>query len=309
MEMERPCVVLLSCADENSTSALMKELIGKEIDALKILHEHVQASELRLETKYYIADVWFCRVLEQTVSKTFSDAVEAVVLFCDGKSLDPLNLWSSYLDQWDPATKILVCDCLSNDKVTEWSVRHGFEIVELDPDEESRQELEECGESFGAPRIMEILKTHPWSNAEMKEGPDAENFVRLREHLKELEREETPSVPDTLDALSAKFAEGNLVETQEISAVPSGSASERRDDFATTERNDAMLFAAVNGAEDPGHVSFEELFGQFDSMKKRAENLPESERKAYAEKVVSAFWKSIGGDDEEVAGLSSDDES
>lgn len=43
-------------------------------------------------------------------------------------------------------------------------------------------------------------------------------------------------------------------------------------------------------------------------MTGRASSLPASERKDYAEKVAIAFWRAMGGSEEEIAGLGEDDE-
>lgn len=52
---------------------------------------------------------------------------------------------------------------------------------------------------------------------------------------------------------------------------------------------------------------FEGLFEKFADFKETASRLPESERKAYAEKVVLQFWKAMGGDEDEIAGLDDSD--
>jgi hypothetical protein len=54
--------------------------------------------------------------------------------------------------------------------------------------------------------------------------------------------------------------------------------------------------------------SFEELFQNLNEMKSKAESLSPRQRKAYAEKMAIAFWKSMGGSESEVEGLSSDDD-
>jgi len=54
--------------------------------------------------------------------------------------------------------------------------------------------------------------------------------------------------------------------------------------------------------------SFEDLFQQLSEMKNKAENLPPDQRKSYAEKMAVAFWRSIGGSESEVEGLSSEEE-
>ena len=43
-------------------------------------------------------------------------------------------------------------------------------------------------------------------------------------------------------------------------------------------------------------------------MKQKAQDLPPEERKTYAEKMAIAFWRSIGGNEDEIAGLDSDEE-
>ncbi|XP_006811222.1 alpha- and gamma-adaptin-binding protein p34-like [Saccoglossus kowalevskii] len=69
--------------------------------------------------------------------------------------------------------------------------------------------------------------------------------------------------------------------------------------------DERRLYEAL-GSEDPGDTSFEQMFSQFLKMKETAETLPPDEKKAYAEKVTIAFWKAVGGADEEIEGLSSD---
>ncbi|XP_040573283.1 alpha- and gamma-adaptin-binding protein p34 [Lepeophtheirus salmonis] len=54
--------------------------------------------------------------------------------------------------------------------------------------------------------------------------------------------------------------------------------------------------------------SFEKLFNQFAALKSHSNSLSGDERKRYTEKVVTSFWRAMGGDEEEIAGLSSDEE-
>jgi len=56
--------------------------------------------------------------------------------------------------------------------------------------------------------------------------------------------------------------------------------------------------------EDSGGVAgFSSLFDQLQSMKERVQGLPSDQRKACAEQVVMAFWRAIGGDEDEFEGL------
>ncbi|KAL3866787.1 hypothetical protein ACJMK2_044056 [Sinanodonta woodiana] len=70
---------------------------------------------------------------------------------------------------------------------------------------------------------------------------------------------------------------------------------------------DLQLFEAL-GTEDPGGESFEKLFERFGLMNEKAQSLPYQERKKYAEKVAIAFWRAMGGDEDEVEGLSDTDD-
>ena len=58
---------------------------------------------------------------------------------------------------------------------------------------------------------------------------------------------------------------------------------------------DNLKFFNFQGDDDE-EINFEDLFFQFHKMKEMSKTLPESERKAYAEKVALAFYKSIGGE-------------
>ena len=42
-------------------------------------------------------------------------------------------------------------------------------------------------------------------------------------------------------------------------------------------------------------------------VSERADDLPLDQRKAYAEQVALQFWKAIGGDEDEIAGLDDSD--
>lgn len=48
------------------------------------------------------------------------------------------------------------------------------------------------------------------------------------------------------------------------------------------------------------NADFGELFGQLMAMKQHATTLTSSNRRAAAEQLVTAFWRSIGGDPSEL---------
>lgn len=57
-----------------------------------------------------------------------------------------------------------------------------------------------------------------------------------------------------------------------------------------------------------GEDDFEKLFCKMSVMKERAESLPSEQRKKFAEDMVLAFWTALGGNEEEIEGLSSSNE-
>eukprot|EP00096_Caligus_rogercresseyi_P008427 TRINITY_DN2719_c0_g1_i1.p1 TRINITY_DN2719_c0_g1~~TRINITY_DN2719_c0_g1_i1.p1 ORF type:complete len:221 (-),score=91.55 TRINITY_DN2719_c0_g1_i1:72-734(-) len=62
-----------------------------------------------------------------------------------------------------------------------------------------------------------------------------------------------------------------------------------------------------NGKEEDLE-SFEKLFAQLASFKSTANSLSDDERKKYTENVIKSFWRAMGGDEEEIAGLSDEEE-
>ncbi|KAH8039694.1 hypothetical protein HPB51_008287 [Rhipicephalus microplus] len=77
--------------------------------------------------------------------------------------------------------------------------------------------------------------------------------------------------------------------------------------FFIAASTDLKLFSEAM-ATDGDDVSFEELFAKFKDMKVQADKLSGEERKKFAEKVAIQFWRAFGGEEDEVCGLSSEDE-
>ena len=94
-------------------------------------------------------------------------------------------------------------------------------------------------------------------------------------------------------------------ETRIISALKAHTWSNLRlEEAASTLSNeDDVNIESLKNLEDDEDedIDFEDLFSQLSKMKDISKNLPESERKAYAEKVAVAFYKSMGGSDSEEA--------
>lgn len=63
-----------------------------------------------------------------------------------------------------------------------------------------------------------------------------------------------------------------------------------------------MLEDCLHRYED----DFENLFSNFEHLKRTAASLPPEQRRDYAEKVAVAFWRAMGGDEDEVNDCDSD---
>jgi len=82
---------------------------------------------------------------------------------------------------------------------------------------------------------------------------------------------------------------------------------EKEEEFSEFVSNSAHTSSALNELEDMMNDedgdSFEEMFANMARMKEVAGQLPDEERKKFAEKVAMSFWRSLGGDESELDGL------
>ncbi len=260
----------------------------------------ITAYRLTLNTKYYSAEVSLCKLSELRVDcKSLWEAVDVLILFFGGDDLHQLEPSSLLIDRWSPKTLILVCQRLIHDEpkrseIVSWCIGKGFEIVELDPDEEFREDAAQCGEAIGIARIQQILEAHPWPNMQMKERfPEKEHLKRIAQDTEAIASAQSD------DVLKQEFMEKATISGAERSEKRCGTAER-----LLAEDEERMLA----GCLDPGGASFEELFAKFAALKQSAETMPGQERKAHAEKVTLAFWRAVGGDEAEIDGLSNGDE-
>lgn len=83
--------------------------------------------------------------------------------------------------------------------------------------------------------------------------------------------------------------------------------TEKEEEFSDFVSNSAQTSSALNELEDMMNDedgdSFEEMFANMARMKEVAGQLPDEERKKFAEKVAMSFWRSLGGEESELEGL------
>ncbi|XP_074248859.1 alpha- and gamma-adaptin-binding protein p34 isoform X2 [Saimiri boliviensis] len=204
---------------------------------------------------------------------------------------------------------ILVCDRVSEDgvnrqKAQEWCIKHGFELVELSP-EELPEEDDDFPESTGVKRIVQALNANVWSNVVMKN--DRNQGFSLLTSL-------TGTNHSTGSADPCHPEQPHLPAADRTASLSDhlGGASNTTDaqvDGIVDPMLDLDIQELASLTTGGGDVeNFERLFSKLKEMKDKAATLPHEQRKLHAEKVAKAFWMAIGGDRDEIEGLSSDEE-
>ncbi|XP_013792195.1 alpha- and gamma-adaptin-binding protein p34-like isoform X1 [Limulus polyphemus] len=271
---------------------------------------------MHIDTKYYSADIQlFTTVQKELVNKDFAESVQAAILHFDTSqesTFDNVKTWMPFIKEYRPEVQILACDrlerensVLSRSFVLEWCIKNGFELVELDPEDESDEE-DDFKETKGYPRILQALHAHLWPNMTTKEynpGTSSRNQEMVKEDCIDTGGI-TTDIKNKMTIGQASIANGNSSSGTQVEV-----GSERREEEVDVLVEDEIkVLENLVGNEDPGGESFEALFSKFHNMKQKAATLSGEDRKKYAEKVAVAFWRALGGDEEEVAGLSSEED-
>ncbi|XP_069851172.1 alpha- and gamma-adaptin-binding protein p34 isoform X1 [Dipodomys merriami] len=308
-----PCALVTSCSSAFTGDRLVQHILGTE----DVIVEPASSDAVRyypwtIDNKYYSADINLCVVPNKfLITAEIAKSAQAFVIYFDStqkSGLDSVSSWLPLTETWLPEVMILVCDRVCEDgvnrqKAQEWCIKHGFELVELSP-EELPEEDDDFPESTGVKRIVQALNANVWSNVVMKNDRN-QGFSLLN------------SLAGTNHSIGS-------VETchSEQAHLP---ASERTDSVLGQRGASSTAEAQVDSIVDPmldldiqelaslttggGDLeNFERLFSKLKEMKDKAATLPHEQRKLHAEKVAKAFWMAIGGDRDEIEGLSSDEE-
>lgn len=249
----------------------------------------------KIENKYYTADVHLCACSVSSLPPQCEFAsnmnFQSVIVVFDQKeksSFKEVTSWLPYIETQDPSVLLLLNsgkgannEGLSKAEVVKWCLDNSFELIEMMSEEEEEEDDEEDDfrEKTGIERVVEALQCAEWPNMKMKEN---------RSHT-------GPKGSKDDQGASASL---NNEEKHGVSKNPTVFP-------LPTDDLELLSNLASDGTENE---SFEELFQKLAVMKERASSLPASERKDYAEKVAIAFWRAMGGSEEEIAGLGEDDE-
>ncbi|KAK3873376.1 hypothetical protein Pcinc_021609 [Petrolisthes cinctipes] len=304
----KPSLVILSTGGTNCQHIVKGILETEYVSEPTAVNSGVNCWPWELENKYYTASVQLAAVVcpEQSLPWILGNG-EALLVYCDATQsdvLDSLNGLVEKMGEFEPEVQLLVCDACSSDNngerlsrltAQQWCISNGWELVELEPhsnEPEYSDEEDDFPESFGFKRIRQALHAHTWSNLTMKDSQGS----RLGAVLQSVASEERSSVAEA---------------TQESEEVTySRLADLSLNENPQTESGDSSnldLEGALDSSTLQGDVgSFEDLFSNFEHLKRTAAGLPPEQRRDYAEKVAVAFWRAMGGDEDEVTGLDSD---
>ncbi|XP_070763972.1 alpha- and gamma-adaptin-binding protein p34 isoform X2 [Enoplosus armatus] len=310
-EIPIPCVLITSC-----DSGFKEEELIKQILSSKTLPEPTKREETvawypwTINNKYYTADVRLC-VVPSTfqMSSEIAQSMQAFIAYFDSTvkdGLEKLHPWISVVEDLAPEVLILVCDRVCENGVTrheaqQWCLAHAFELVELNP-QELPDEDDDFPESTGVKRIVQALNANVWSSVEMKDGHNQgfglmSSLVASR-HNNPRNCQDPPS--------SSLPVEGPLV-SEDANHTESSANRDAQGDTVVDAMTDLDIQELANlTAGDADVDNFERLFTKLKEMKDKASSLPHEQRKVHAEKVAKAFWMAIGGDEDEIDGLSSE---
>ncbi|KAG8574948.1 hypothetical protein GDO81_009396 [Engystomops pustulosus] len=308
-----PCVLLTSCDTGFHEEELVTQIIGAEqLPAPVQEAEEVRKYPWRIDNKYYSANVNICIVPSTSLVTTqVAESVQAFIVYFDSTAksgLEKVSPWLPLLEDWLLDVMILVCDraCdtgVSRQTAQEWCIQHGFELVELNP-EELPDEDDDFPESTGVTRIIQALNANIWSNVEMKSEQSYGIFSSLTAM-----NHSTESNGDPQDNVPVSAGAATLPSTDQGRASDSSSHSNSQIDTIVDPMLDLDIRELASLTSGEGDLeNFGRLFNKLQEMKDKAASLPHEQRKLHAEKVAKAFWMAIGGDQDEIEGISSDEE-
>lgn len=246
--------------------------------------------EMKITTKYYDLDldleILSLDMLEEKVgdNKVGAHGLEGIFFLLTQESdVHRLNTvqCEQFLNDNQNCLSVLITD--ESSQIDQESVKHflnkyeHFVPIELELMKEttvlSGEENDDSDESSftDLDELINLVFVQSWSNMRLKNGKAAQ-----------------ASMPDTTSILE------NDVQTNDVKVVEKPLLTNLQDD------------ACENRENEDDEFNFENLIMNLNEMRSKAENLSFDERKKYAENVVKNFWKSMGGDDSEIADLDED---
>lgn len=266
----KPNVLLIPCSLNAKRDDLIKGITNCDCTDLAsnscAINDSIQCTEYvwKIDNKYYTADLYLLLVQDPKPPSSLKEFRNEVEAV-----IISFELYNDISYAW-----ALEWGRLFNENDIEVKVMMSIETVGLKEKEAARESVDKwCLENS-----FEFVDSFGCGDGDF---PDKVGFDRVKEIL------DTHLWPN-MELKSKESVKGNDNNTAEKKEI---GGNKDQTDEAVLNGNEAQL------------ESFEALFGQMHEMKLHAQSLPDEERKEYAEKVTLAFWRAMGYDEEEIAGL------
>ncbi|KAF6773420.1 hypothetical protein AHF37_07478 [Paragonimus kellicotti] len=257
--------------------------------------EEPSSTELlvHINCKYYSADI----IVRETIPDAQLNSAEAVLICFDSEKACS---WESALEYMSLATRLnlplrlLVCsklypDALPTDACGDLrlfhrlALEHEFELIELEPDDDTIEE----GEEFGVSRLKSALEAHMWSN--MKLHDDTKNFP-----VNQI------SSPSTHSNNNSSVHKGNsLTLAGKSEAPPLVGPINLSNDNKDGDKSPESSFTEDEDVDDDTVESFERIFHKFMDTRERLPKLDPQQRRILAEKVILQLCRSVDDETDE----------
>ncbi|KAI4463891.1 alpha- and gamma-adaptin-binding protein p34 [Holotrichia oblita] len=242
----------------------ISEIITQNAD-IKYDGPHKLSCSWTIDTKYYTADVDIHGITEHYQrDDNFNESVRALIVYTDCNIENALQ----DLNKWE---------CIENDCDPEVKL-----LISDYCDDKTKISSSDVKE-WCRKRGYEFVVLH---STEM-ESDDEEEIIKEKKGIdRVIEALQTCIWPNL------QMKELDTAGNSKISSI----GHHNNEEASLNDLIDEVLL-------DEGMDEFTELFGQLHMMKQSVQSLSGAERKQRAEEMVTAFWKAIGGDEDEIQDL------
>ncbi|XP_042631245.1 alpha- and gamma-adaptin-binding protein p34-like [Cyprinus carpio] len=310
-----PCILVTSCDPGFKEEELIRQILGLEsLPQASKTEERVSWYPWTINNKYYTANVSLCVVSSPfDMNIEVARSMQAFIVYFDSKtkdSLNSVNSWLSVVEDLAPEVLILVCDhaCdsgVSKQEAQQWCLAHAFELVELNP-QDLPDEDDDFPESTGVKRIVQALNANVWSSVEMKDE-HSQGFGLMSSLVASRHNNPRPS-QETLSSHSPSNSTDEGTEKQSAENNQNNAVDTAVDPMIDIDIQELANLTSGD-ADVIVYSNIQYFFIFYFLFVDKASSLPHEQRKVHAEKVAKAFWMAIGGDQDEIDGLSSGEES
>jgi hypothetical protein len=276
---------LLAFGDSNSFKSLFNQIKNQlltnklyknsqnQIEFISSLNDNYS---IKINTKYYDIELnveFISSVLELESSKNHQN-LEAIFVFVDKNSSESFQQNKSFerlVENSQNKLNILLSDNQLDKHIRDEFIKKYEDFVDLNINLNKNQEMK----------------------VEAEEENDQDEYSDLDELINSIfvHSWSTMNLKDVNNKANSRDSDKKVSENNEENEA-SSSKEKKLEDIDN----------------DLNELDFENLIMNLKDIRKKADNLSFDERKKYAENIVMNFWKSIGGNEEEIAGLDESDQ-